>query len=213
MKRNVLSLFLALLLAFSLSACNGATTATQTLYQRGMEVVSLLDEMVGNENYLRVYSASDEMLQLLRPVAEGDYTAPKAVYRLSFANDDLLSVATGELSSSLDLPDTLTSYLQSRVPSVLISQLNAQSGAEVLAASTLCTGGKTFLYTEEIEACIYLYTFESGSPVAVAFTSGEDNTVSATGSFILNDTFSPDSEDAIRTFFGELPMQVETVTE
>ena len=136
MKRNVLSLFLALLLAFSLSACNGATTATQTLYQRGMEVVSLLDEMVGNENYLRVYSASDEMLQLLRPVAEGDYTTPKAVYRLFFANDDLLSVATGELSSSLDLPDTLTSYLQSRVPSVLISQLNAQSGAEVLAAST-----------------------------------------------------------------------------
>lgn len=40
------------------------------------------------------------------------------------------------------------------------------------------------------ENVICLYTYEGAAPIAVTFTLGEDNAVSATGTFVLYDGFT-----------------------
>ena len=70
-------------------------------------------------------------------------------------------------------------------------------------ATTICTAGKTFVSTEGDGDAIYLYVYENACPAAVSFVRGEDNSVSASGTFILNDGFDASSHESLEEFFGE----------
>lgn len=48
-------------------------------------------------------------------------------------------------------------------------------------------------------------------PAAVSFVKGEDNTVSASGTFIINDGFDTSSPESLQEFFGETGAVVENV--
>ena len=80
-----------------------------------------------------------------------------------------------------------------------------------LAAASVCTSGKTFVSDEISESVIYLYTFDDARPISVTFTCGEDNTVSASGMFMMNDEFPCDSVAEIEEFFGEVGVNVSEV--
>ena len=84
----------------------------------------------------------------------------------------------------------------------LATQINAMGGAENLAATTVCTAGKTFVSDELQEACVWIYVFEDGFPVAVTFTAGEDSTVSASAMIISCDGFPSESAQEIEEFLG-----------
>lgn len=45
--------------------------------------------------------------------------------------------------------------------------------------------------------------YENACPAAVSFVRGEDNSVSASGTFILNDGFDASSHESLEEFFGE----------
>lgn len=92
-----------------------------------------------------------------------------------------------------------------------VTQINAQNGATTLAATTVCSAGKTFVSTEEDGDAIYLYVYENACPAAVSFVKGEDNTVSASGTFIINDGFDTSSPESLQEFFGETGAVVENV--
>ena len=57
----------------------------------------------------------------------------------------------------------------------------------------------------------YLYVYENACPAAVSFVKGEDNTVSASGTFIINDGFDTSSPESLQEFFGETGAVVENV--
>ena len=93
----------------------------------------------------------------------------------------------------------------------IVSQINAMGGVENLAASSVCTVGKTFVSENASESIIYLYTYEDAAPIAVTFTVGEDYTVSATGTFILYDGFTFGSAEEIRSAFSDIAVSVTEV--
>lgn len=84
-------------------------------------------------------------------------------------------------------------------------------GVENLAASSVCSVGKTFVSENATENMIYIYVYEGAAPVAVTFILGEDHTVSATGTFILYDGFTCGSAEEIQSVFSDIAINVSEV--
>lgn len=193
-----------------LSACGTpAETETRSLYEHGLDIVSMLNEIVESDEYVSVYSASEDILSIINSIEEGDHTAPNAVYQLMIPEESLLALS--EVEAMPNLSDELRAFLTGRVQASVINIANSRNGANTLAATSICTVGKTFVSSEITGNTIYLYTFENASPVAVSFTVGEDSTVSASGTFLLSEDLNADSPDSIREFFSELTLDVEVV--
>lgn len=198
MKALILTVFLAALL---LSACGNqkGNTKTKSLYEQGLEVVSLMSEMTRSEEYIDLFIGNSELKSVIQSISAGDYTAPKAVYAISVTDENLAALA--ELFGVSNVSEELEAYLTDRVFTTLMTQINSRSGVENLAAASACAAQKTFVNEAADKNVIYLYTYEDAVPVAVTFVVGEDSSVSANGTFIMYDEFTCGSADEIRSFF------------
>ena len=214
MKKRVFVAAMAFALMICLCACNRESetvSGEKTLLEHGLEVVASMDEMAGSEKYVNFYTGSKEMTEIVKNIGEGDHSKPVAVYKITVDKNameawDILSGLEG-LSENLK-----TAMRQKAFGAALITQINAQSGATTLAATTICTAGKTFVSTEEDGDVIYLYVYENACPAAVSFVRGEDNSVSASGTFILNDGFDASSPESLEAFFGESGAVIKSVS-
>ena len=92
-----------------------------------------------------------------------------------------------------------------------MTQINGMSGVENLAASSVCTVSKIFVNENVADDVIYLYTYDDAVPVAVTFTVGEDQAVSANGVFVMYDQFTCGSSDEIKEFFSDISVDVTEV--
>lgn len=193
MKRSIkiLSLMLACSALFLLASCGGKKGESKSIYEQGLTLVSLLQEMAGSDSYLQLYSSMLEAQQILSDAANGDYTAPRAVYRIRISD-------AAVFAGIETLPDTLRDYASSRIQSSLANLINAQSGSSILAAASICTAEKTFVCSDFTGNTTYLYTYDSGVPVLVTFLAGEDGAVAAHGSFVLSEDFGTESAADIR---------------
>ena len=212
MKKRIVAVVISIVLALGVSGCGGGNSSNKTLYEQGLEVISLMEEMASSDTYLKIYSVSSEIQDIMRTAGEGDFSEPKAIYRVATPEETLLGLAEIAGSEAPEgLSDTLKDYVQSRMNGAIINQINAMGGATTLAAANICTGGKTFVSDELTEDVIYLYTYESAVPVAISFAVGEDGAVSATGNFILYEGFNVDTEQDIKDFFEEFSVKVEAI--
>ena len=181
MKRIMLAVMVITAL-ISITACN--SKKEDTLYEHGLDVIEKMDTLAESPEWQK--SAQESLGAKLAEIGKGDYTTPDTVYELKFANEILFIQAEIAYAS-----DEVKSILKPRLPMTFISQVNARGGAETLAASALCTAGKSFVYDGLEEDTMYIYSFENGISVAVSFTKGEDSSVSASGTFILNNEAFP----------------------
>lgn len=210
---------MVMIMLMMLSACDNARGMAEgtksTAYQKGLEVVALLDEMVRNDTYLQLYTSSAEIQEIVETVATGDYTEPSAVYKLSLPGESLSALAEtmGSNVSMEGMSPELTRAVEQKLIGVVISQVNAMEGAANLAAMSVCTAGKTFVNEEISEDLIYLYVYEDAAPAAVTFVRGDDGTVSATGTFLLCEDLNTESEQTVSEFFAKLGTEVVVVTE
>lgn len=83
-----------LLVAGMVTGCGNQTTAKpaeagtgSSLYEQGMELVGLLDEMVGNDTYGNIFTTSGEIADVLDQLDQGDYTEPNVVYEVKFSEE------------------------------------------------------------------------------------------------------------------------------
>ncbi len=195
--------------ALLLASCSTPAADEKSLYEHGLDIVSMLNEIVESDDYVSVYSASEDILSIVKSTAEGDHTAPNAVYQLTIPEESLLALS--EVEAMPNLSDELRAFLNGRVQASVINIANSRNGANTLAATSICTVGKTFVNSEITENTIYLYTYENASPVAVSFTVGEDSTVSASGTFLLSEELNADTPEGIEEFFREITLEVEVV--
>lgn len=208
-----LAAVIAMILIFSLSACSkGNDAETGSLYAQGLEIVQLMSEMTQSEECVKVlYSGDSNIRTIIRNIGIGDFSSPKAVYAVSIADDELaaMTIAMAGLDDLGNVSGQLRNCLMQRTLASLMTQINAMGGMEILAASSVCTVGKTFVDENVTENVIYLYVYENAIPVAVIFTIGEDQAVSASGIFIMYDGFTCSSADEIRSFFNNIDIAVD----
>ena len=210
--KKAIAFVLVLVIILGLAACGAVKDVkeSKSLYAHGLEVVSMLSEMTRSENFIGIYTANSEIKDIILALGNHPYETPDAVYAITVPEDTLMGMT--ELSNLEGASEELKNYLTQRVIASLVSQINAMSGVENLAASSVCTVGKTFVSENATEKVIYLYVYEGTAPVAVTFTLGEDHTVSATGTFIFYDGFMCGSADEIQGVFSDIAVNVTAVT-
>ena len=93
----------------------------------------------------------------------------------------------------------------------MITRLNSLGGVDDIAVASLCTVGKTFVNENADGNVIYLYTYDNAVPVAVTFITGDDNSVSANGTFVMYDEFTCNSADEIKDSFNYITVEVTEV--
>ena len=211
MKRRFVLLLSAIML-LSLCACGGDTgakTDEKSLYEHGLDVIAVMSEMTQLESYVETYTGSGEIKEVVKRIGEGAYTAPKTVYAITASAEQIAAYA--ELDALEGASQALQTVMENKFVVALIAQVNGFAGVEQLAAASVCTAGKTFVSDEISESVVYLYTYENARPVCVTFTCGEDNTVSASGLFMMYDEFTCDSAEEVEEFFGEVGVKVSEV--
>ena len=210
MQKSIRNVLIGLIIVLSLSACNDKGNAeAKSLYEQGLKIVRLMSEMTQTEGYVDVYTGNSEVKAVIQSISAGDYSSPKAVYAISVADDDLAAMV--ELNRLDNVSDELKKFLLQRAHSALMTQINSMSGVENLAATSVCTAGKSFVNENAAEDVIYLYTYENARPVAVTFSVGESQAVSASGMFIMYDGFTCGSATEIESFFSDISVDVSEV--
>lgn len=210
MKKSTEIIISALLAVSVLSSCgnNKSNTETKSLYAQGLEVVQLMTEITQNEDYLNAAS-TDDLKPAIKELANGDYSNPKTVYSIRVSDKELEKFA--EMSDFDNISDSLKPFISSKLCNALINKINSTGGVEDIVVSGICTAGKTFVNENADEKNIYLYTYDNAMPIAVTFIRGEDNSVSANGTFIMYDEFTCNSADEIKDFFKYITVEVTEV--
>ena len=202
---------ICLIMVLSLSACSKGENISKgkSLYAQGLEVIQVMSEMTQEEEYVELHTGNSEIKTIIQNISTGDYSSPKAVYAISISDENLAAMA--EVSNLDSASEELKDFLLQRVLGSLMTQINGMSGVENLAASSVCTVSKIFVNENVADDVIYLYTYDDAVPVAVTFTVGEDQAVSANGVFVMYDQFTCGSSDEIKEFFSDISVDVAEV--
>ncbi len=182
----------------------------KSLSDHGMDVISMMSDMVRNDGYSEIYGG--DISDLSETAKAGDYSVPKAVYEIAISDGYLSSAYESACFEGFSEP--IENYMRSRMISGMSAQINAMAGADNVAAGSIFTAGKTFVSEEISEDTLYLYVFESGVPVMISFITGEDMSVSAGGTFIFNDDFSSaaQSQESLFDFLSDYSTEVRMIS-
>lgn len=202
---------IALVSVLGLSACEKTKSSpeTKSLYAQGLEVVQLMTELTQTEEYINI-AAPDDIKSIIQELADKNYSTPKAVYSVSASDKELAKMA--ELNGFDDISDNLKPFILSKLYGAMITRLNSMGGVEDLTVASLCTAGKTFVNENTTGNIIYLYTYDDAVPVAVTFITGDNNSVSANGTFVMYDEFICGSADEIKDSFNYINVEVNEVS-
>lgn len=196
MKKKTL-LCCVLLVIFALCGCDkdykGKSDAailsdTKSLVEYGMDIVRLMDEALRSDDYAEMMLTSDSGMQdIVSKIAEGDYSEPEDVYRITFDQDSYL-LYLGMSGMNVDeMSDELKEVMKNRFHTSLSNMINGQQlGASYLATASVYSVSKSFVSSEIGEDVIYLYTFDTGYPIMVTFVTGDNGAITAYGTFILS---------------------------
>lgn len=208
MKRMQCVFFAGLLLMLMPTGFAGAQE--NKLYEKGIEIAVQVKEMSENDAYLQAISGNQQVIKHLEGVSAVDPEHPAAVYQIRFEGDDHLPMLG--LKESDIVSQALRDDLRAKCHTALIQQINAMGGAELIAASSICTTSRNFIDEAFEGDVLYLYVYEDAAPVMVAFSSGSEQIVRATGSPVLCDAFATGSQEEIQNFFAGMPIEVDRVS-
>lgn len=201
-------LILCLTACVLLTACAGKQE--KSLYEQGLDLISLMGEMVQSDAYFDMYAPAiqvkDTAADIADAAAAGNYQSPKAVYQISASESRLMSALGADINFD-GMSAELKDYLQSQILSSCASILNSQAGTEALAASSIYMCRKSFVCSEASGNTAYLYIYEDAYPVFIVFLTGEDHAVYASGSYILSKDIM--NEDNLSTLFAFAGFQIE----
>lgn len=202
--KKIFSFIAVLALIFSLSACQSTPDATNSgsktgnLADDGMKVISLMNEMIGNDEYgLMVLNNYADYVERINDIRRGSYATPKAVYEIKMDTRRILN------SDAEGLSEALKEYVGGMTNASVASYINSAESLDGVAVSSLFSVTVAFVDESVKEDAIYLYSFEDGYPIFVNFRCGEDGAVIASGNFIMNMQLYPDSADNIEQFFKD----------
>lgn len=202
--------FLCLTLCLSLLLCLPACGEKKvSLPDRGMEVISLMNELLHSHQVKSSAALDFEIAYYIFELQSGDFSEYQTVYEIGLPqNMDELILASGRSEYDFD-NSVLYAYYEDTAPDFIWTTVNnTAEGVPVpraaLAASALCSANLVFTDSDLKMDTVYLYVFEKGMPAAVNFCVGEDGAVLAKGCWILNSSFPTDSPESIRTYLETL---------
>ena len=193
---------LTVIMILSVTAC-GTKKEQDSIYEHGLEVVALMNEMADNQSYVQMFTGNTQISEVIQSNTDGDYSKPKAVYEVVLQKDNFQGLLGNE-ATQISMSDELKKIINKKVNASVITQLNAHGGSENLAASTICTAEISFVNSEVKADVIYIYVYENTAPVAVIFLQEGNDIVSANGTFMFGEEFINLTEESISELFEGL---------
>ena len=176
MKKCILCL-LAFSLLLSLSACKEADEADyaseKELYEEGLFLIETMSEMIQSEEYLKIYSADQNMSSLAESIDTGDYDNPIAIYRIEMPTTEEYFESFSDSGKELweELSPALQKQVENRITfATIASQINGQKGSTPLAFSSIFIASEKNSDLILEEDTVFLYVFDEGTPISVTFT-------------------------------------------
>lgn len=172
--KRILLYIMAVLMALSLAACGmfGNTASEKDLYKAGLELISVMDEMLQSDEYAEIIGIRVNK-DVIESVNTKDYSSPTAVYSISSpeVNDLLQQFGNYKVEDWNNLSDNLKVQIENKVSfSSVISSLNGRKGADEISFAALYTATDRKDNIKPEKPISYLYIFEKGTPIAVSFT-------------------------------------------
>ena len=197
--KKLVSLMMVFVMILSLGACNKKEENIQkSLYEQGLDVISLLVELIHFEDYTEQYS--EYYIEKIQELAKEDFSTPKKVYEVTITKETLLALAELEFEHS---SEQLKGAIANRILAEFITSINGRASVGYFNISKRYKIEKAFINTDMTDNVIYIYTYENATPIAVTFTMQEDGAVTAVGNFIMNKAFSSDSVEEVEQFFSK----------
>ena len=206
------SFALTMVMAVSLTACGSSQTKEEqvsSLYEQGLDMVSKMAEMTQSEEYISLYTDSPQVAEVVQEIGEGDFSEPEAVYSIAIPEESLAALL--ELGELEDVPTELSDVVMDKLLDSWITYMNGMSGTVQIVASSVCSMEKTFVNKAVTENEIYIYTYEDATPIGITFIVGENGAISAKGFFIMNEEFTCESVEEIKSFLGDEKIEIKEV--
>ena len=190
LKKRIISLILPLAFAFAAAGCTVNSVSDGDFYKKGLSLVEKMDDMAECADYIALLSSSQDMSSIIKEIGGNDYSKPKAVYKVTVTPEEVDNIITEMLGEDINLPDEILSEARMRLVLSFPSRINAMEGSYALASTSILTKSESFISSSNEEYSMYFYIYDGGYSACVTFIPGENNIVSATGYFILNDDLS-----------------------
>lgn len=181
----------------------GEKHAVESLKDRGLEVVGLLNEKLHSEAYTQLVASSaiteSELFQELRQI---DFSKVENVYKITFSKESLESLLKlfGEADIELEpMSDTIKESLQTQmIESFFTSLVAKKSGSMALAVQGTFSAELLFVDPEKDTNSIYLFSYQNAYPVAVSFTRSDDGAVKAKACIVMIKDFKAGTVDEVK---------------
>ena len=176
-------------------------TAQISLEDRGLEVISILDQKIHNDTYVDLMSsATMRELDAFQELQKGNYDQPEHVYKISFSEDsvdNVLKLIVGSQYTTDGMSDELKKAVNGQAAWSFLNFRTSREGVEPLAVQGTFTAEKLFTAEEKNLLCIYLYAYPGSYPAAVVFTGAEDGATLARGGFLIVNDFAAGSPEEV----------------
>lgn len=185
-----------------------------SLNEGGKLVISIVSDKVNSETYKSSIdkSMTDESESLLTELRKTDFSKVESVYGIELPDNDeyVLNLLGIDSKDKGDITDLLMKDFRKSAYTSLSSIINMKGeGTSSIAISALFNGNSSFECSDFEKNIVYLYTFKSGTKLAVSFVGGEQNSVYANGSFVFSDTLSTESIEDLQSFLQQGMYQTE----
>lgn len=209
--RKIKKMIVPMLAVMVLSGCNkDAKDASQVINDNAMEIISTMAEKAGSVDYINAFTNYNEIGDMGSQIAEGDYSTPANIYKLTFTSEGtkaLFDLMDTEISGNLS--ENLKGELEDKMIGTIATMLNSGAGTKAIVLSSVIQTEAIFVCEEMTENCLYMYFFENGFPVCVAFTPGKDGAVLARGVFLVREDFVDMDAAKVEETFKEMAQYAE----
>ena len=206
---SLVAITMLIISAFSFVACNNIS-----LYNNGLEIIALLDDMIHDDAFVNKWaSVSETELEL---IYADDYDTPFHVFEISNPSFDSYVETLDDPDSFKEefnnLPQSNQEYYSSMINmSYIVSTINGSSdlyhrgGIRIVSVFRRT---KTFSMHID-ESTSYLYVFKTGRPILVHFEKLSFSCVRATGYFLLLDNEL--TLDNVKNYFSPYGCEISEV--
>lgn len=171
-------------------------------YSYGLDMIKEMYDILLDDNYREVM-VNDDLDGIPEKIAQGDYSSPKNVYKISF---DLENMKKMYYENFEKLFDVSKKYLEDKISSSTVSIINAHQGVSSITASSIYKTSRVFVSSDSDELdknTSYLYVYDNTFPVMVNFTKGDGGAVLAESTFILDESFDCDTIESVQEYFKD----------
>ena len=211
--KKLLCLTLALCMTLGLCGCHVITkeiierdvTAAddKALYEHGMELAGLLEEMLSLPEYFEMMGGSDRLGEVIDPLMGADLSEPESAYIVTLPEEALPMLMDSAEVDMDQFSGGLRDFMERRMISSVPSILNSRQGAETLAAASILTVSDAWAGEDLELGCYLILNYPDACPVMVSFC-GDDGVVTGTAAMLIGEPLEEDSIEGVSRLFDYL---------